>query len=190
MKIDLLPPDVIPLSFIIRSFVKKTLCGILWVIVVAVLASMYFGVVIGMKKNSLSTLETKQKEFTALKANVNTLQKTIDSLNKESILIDRILSNKFYWSEKLSKLVEMIPVDMWLAKISIKNGKQMSIKGYLLPTNYEDRPIAILSKFIRTIQDNTGFAKDFSEISLVDTQAVKIKDKEVFEFNINLLVKE
>lgn len=188
MKINLLPGEETIKSLTKEEITKRLLLGASIAVVLAAAIFVTLTINLTFKKSQNAALTTKYENYINLKNEVQELREDVHALNVESELINSLFFKKVFWSEKLLILSKIMPAELWLKTIQMDDESKMRLKGFLLPAFAEERPIAILSKFIRNLQENKEFFKDFSEISLVNVKSVPGKGKEVYEFNIALII--
>ena len=191
MRIDLSPtkqPKALKSKFIIKRFIISVFCSILIVFIVNV----YFSLTLDLKKAKLSKSKEKYKLYLSLQNDVSDLEKQIDSFNSRRSMYKKMLYKRFLWSEKLVQLAKIIPEEMWLRKLTLETKDEnelLRIHGSLFTLNKADKPIWLLNNFIKTIQTNNNFFKDFSDIYLIDTRTISTNNKEVLDFNMELILK-
>lgn len=191
MKINLLPEQEQAANLNKREITKRLLYGVFPVLAFTAAIFFILTVSLNLEKSKFAVMNNKYQNYVNLKRDVQKLKEDIYSLNKESALINSSFFKKFFWSEKLLFLSEIMPAELWLKTIRVGKENEIRLQGFLLPSSVaeERRPISILSNFIRSLQENEEFFKDFSEISLVDVKSISTKDKDIFEFNITLIIK-
>lgn len=190
MKINLLPESEISRALDKNEIIRRSVAGLLFSLAFIALFFIIFGINMRFKRSKFVTLEGKYKKYVTLKAKVKTLKDRIYALNKEFGLINTSLFKKFFWSEKLLSISKIMPREIWLRSLRVDKKGKVKMKGLLLPSSSEERPISILSQFIRSLKEDREFSKDFSEIALVDVKSISVKDKDIYEFNISLTIKE
>ena len=188
MRIDLLPESEASKNLEKKEIVTKSIYGLVATLLLIGAIATILSIDKGIKRAKFLSLEGKYKHYVSLKKDVQTLKEAIDYLEKEFVLVDSLFK-KFYWSEKLLLLSELMPNEIWLKKLEIDKDGEIKMRGFLLPPQAEERPISVLSDFIKKLQENNIFFRDFSEISLIDVKSVLAKEKEIFEFNMNLKLK-
>src|SRR3989338_2350541 len=136
-------------------------------------------ILVALKKKT-EVLATNPKEMERLKKEKVALEKKVD-------VIDELSSRKFFWFEKLELIADLIPDGVWLADISSvqqKSGKSdakprtvklkpetptekavIVIRGSAVAYKIQDA-VSIIANFIKRLQENKNFAKDFKEIKL------------------------
>lgn len=191
MKINLLPEQEQAANLNKREITKRLLYGVFPVLAFTAAIFFILTVSLNLEKSKFAVMNNKYQNYVNLKRDVQKLKEDVYSLNKESALINSSFFKKFFWSEKLLFLSEIMPAELWLKTIRVGKENEIRLQGFLLPSSVaeERRPISILSNFIRSLQENEEFFKDFSEISLVDVKSISTKDKDIFEFNITLIIK-
>ena len=152
----------------------------------------------------LQALETNPKEMEKIKAERA-------SLEKKAKLIDELSSRKFLWYEKLDLLASLVPSGIWLNDIYSKREKMteqelkqlmesgkggtvlgektiLTIKGTAVAYKIEDA-VAMIGDFIRTIESNKDFAKDF-EVKPSTVSKSSIGGVDVMKFDLNCVSKD
>ena len=190
MKINLLPESETTKVLDKNEIIRRSIFGLLFTLATIAIFFISFGINMRFKRLEFVTLESKYKNYVSLKTEVQTLKEGIHALNKEFGLIDSSLFKKFFWSEKLLSISKIMPKEIWLREIRLDKKDQVKVQGLLLPSSSEERPISVLSQFIRSLKEDKAFSKDFSEIALVDVKSIFVKDKDIYEFNIALTVKK
>ncbi len=188
MRIDLLPESEASKKLEQQMIIRKAIYGLIGSLILIGSITIYFAIDMNLKRAKFLKLEGKYQRYVNLKRDVQTLKEDIQYLNKEFELIDSLFK-KFYWSEKLLLLSQLMPQEIWLKKLEIDQEGEIKMRGFLLPPQAEERPISVLSEFIKRLQENDNFFRDFSEITLIDVKSVTSNEKEVFEFNMNLRLK-
>lgn len=190
MKINLLPEQKGTNALDKDEIIKRLFYGVSSVLVFAAALFVVLTINLKFKQSKFTVLDYRHQNYVNLKNEIQKLKENIRFLNKENGLIKSSFTKKFFWSEKLLILSKCMLPELWLKTIRVDKENQMKLKGFLLPALTKERPIAILSNFIRRLQQNKEFFKDFSEISLVDIKSASTKGKEVYEFNIALIIKD
>ena len=190
MKINLLPGEEAAKGIDKNEIIKRSVYGSSLIVILAAVIFLILTFNLIFKQTKNATLSNKYEEYASLKNEVQQLKEEVHTLDIESELINSLFFKKVFWSEKLLTLSKIMPPELWLKTIQMDNESQIRLRGFLLPALVEERPISILSKFIRSLQEDEEFFKNFSEISLVDVKSIAEKGKEVYEFNIALMIGE
>jgi Tfp pilus assembly protein PilN len=137
----------------------------------------------------LKKLEEKYSAYVAIEAEVKKNKDDLAYLHNRSKLLENVLPEKFYWSEKLVALAKTIPPQAWIHQLSIQNDG-LSINGFIYSERAVERPLEILNKFIKALNTSEDFANDFKTIALIDVKTgTGIDDKQILEFNLLVSVK-
>lgn len=193
MSINLLPPEEKISSVDKQIISRKALCGFLCSLALIVIINMFFGLVLMGKKSVVANLEKRYNIYQNLQGEIKGLDENIAYLNREFDLIDKFFPKKFSWSEKLLELSKKVPDEIWFQRLSIigeKDKEILKINGYVANLNLEEKPLAILNRFIKMLKDDQSFSTNFSEIRLIDVKASTLKNKEILEFNLELTIKK
>lgn len=164
---------------------------------------------ISHKQKALGILNEKVKELSASPQEMQDLKTQWDGLEKKVKLIDDLLSRKFSWFEKLDLLAILIPDGVWLTDIFSKQEKSSArnspstaagkgktvviddlsrkttivIKGMAVAYKIQDA-IVLVRDFIKNLQNNEEFAKDFEAIKLNTLVKAAIGGMDVMRFDL------
>jgi Tfp pilus assembly protein PilN len=193
MSINLLPPEEKISSVDKQIISRKALCGFLCSLAVIVIINMFFGIVLMNKKAVVANLEKRYKIYQDLQGDIKGMDENVAYLNREFALLERFFPKKFFWSEKLLELSKKLPEEIWFQRLSIsgeKTKETLKINGSVANLSLEEKPLAILNRFIKTLKDDQSFSENFSEIRLIDVKSSSINNKEILEFNLELPIKK
>ena len=85
------------------------------------------------------------------------------NLSKEDINnLYKLQSKRIYWSNKFIEFSNITPEDMVITKLEYK-GKKVNINGISILQEGE-KPFKVVEHFMKLIEDNKEFNKDFKEI--------------------------
>ncbi|GEM_PF-1406549 len=185
--------EIIP-SLLIRSGICLGLTVILWTILGA-----------GISKNvaTLNGLEEKVKVLGANPKEIEKIKSERVILEKKISLIDSLSSRKFFWFEKFEILAGLVPNGIWLTEVStsedrisaekiaaIKNKVQnankekvaLVVKGVAVADEIQNA-VGLIGDFIKGLQANWKFSKDFTEIKLNNATKETIGGIDVMKFD-------
>jgi Tfp pilus assembly protein PilN len=112
-------------------------------------------------------------------------QKALTALiKKRSEKADAAIQQPFLWSSLLNALSDSITKGVWLTHLSITNdnkAKQLRLDGSLVGRGEET---ALAGKFIKELKSNPLFNELFNEIELVTMKQKRIKEFDVYDFEI------
>ena len=156
-------------------------------------------------KSKQSTLAKFEKEFAALAADpkeMENLRNERTALEQKVKLIDNLSSRKFFLFEKLKLLGGLIPSGIWLTDIS---SRQERVTSSTDPANFEEKTVFIIKgtavaykiddavtligEFIKKLQNQESFAKDFTEIKLNNIAKGTIGGLDVMQFDLLCVTK-
>ena len=182
-------PAVIP-----RSLIFLGVGILIWVVLV-----------IGVSRNEriLLNLEEKVKVLSANPKEIQRLKNERAALEKKVKLIDKLSSRKFLWFEKFRLIATLIPDGVWLTDIYSKEEKITArepatgdnnqstdlgektilvIKGTAVANTIQDA-VSLVGDFIKNLQANQDFSKDFAEIKLNTATKTTIGGMDVMRFD-------
>lgn len=177
----------------IRSAICVGICFIVWI---------FLFVNISKKNHYLSELEGKAQ---VLNTNPKEIEKITSErliLEKKASLIEQLSSRKFLWYEKLKFVASLIPDGVWLTDIYFKQEKVqrkdsdtagkadanttektiLVIKGMAVAYKIQDA-VSLIGDYIKALQTNQEFAKDFSEIKLNTVSKSTVGGLDVMRFD-------
>ena len=178
---------------LIRSFVCFAVTASLWVA---------FSYSITKSERTLLELENKVNVLGTNPKEIEKLKDERAALEKKVELIDRLSSRKFFWFEKFEIIANLIPNGVWLTEISSKqekplvekiDGKQvlssigkektiLVVKGTAVADKIQNA-VGFIGDFIKNLQVNWKFSKDFLEIKLNNATKENIGGLDVMKFD-------
>ena len=115
-------------------------------------------------------------------------RKALEEFNGERMLysgdakdIQKLVSERINWAEKLNRLSLILPSGMWFESISV-SGKAFSLHGKVVSLTREE--ISLLRNFVDEIKNKPNFIKNFSSLELSSIQKVTVGGYEVADFNL------
>ncbi|MFA5060363.1 MAG: PilN domain-containing protein [Candidatus Omnitrophota bacterium] len=138
----------------------------------------------------VSVLATNPKEIERIRTERVILEKKVN-------LIDNLSSRKFLWSEKLALIADLIPDGVWINEIRSSSKKDaaaakappsdektvFTIKGTAVAYKIQDA-VGLISDFIKNLQENADFSKDFQEIKLNTIAKGTVGSLDVMKFDL------
>lgn len=155
------------------------------------------------ERKELANLEKKERALSASPQEINQLILKKDSLNKKIVLLDKLSSRNFFWSDKLRQIAEFIPDGVWLREISldrkilkVEDSKKkevslplylLNIKGGAFAYKIQDA-INLIGQFNNSLKQDEQFTKDFSNVKLETVAKSTIAKTDImnFEFKLDL----
>jgi Tfp pilus assembly protein PilN len=198
MQINLLPDQLkkkIAYS-LIRDLKKIFLYFfILWVCLAVV--SVSFVLKINGLKKKINKIEGEWNATVPLIKERDELAKRKQDLDKFLVFIKQNLRKGISWSEKLVKLSDIVPEEIWLNEFSLKKQKQKTsessslvILGSISYLATDEEMLGKINDFIEAIKKDKAFFKDFENLSIPDIQKAKGKDVErTMNFKLDLSLK-
>lgn len=191
-KVNLLKPE---LGGIKKTFIPKFLFGrIQKFLLLLGLISFLMGIFIIIQniyqKKYLYQIDNQYSEAEKLKQQIGVLSQEKDKIDKEINLLDGYLKREIIWSDKLSRMRNLIPKEAWLAKLSYEKrpGKEQSslyLAGGIIPEQKENA-ISVLSNFINQLKENREFSSGFDNPVLSDVRTEVKDNMEIMAFMIEI----
>ena len=115
-------------------------------------------------------------------------RKALEEFNSEHVLysgdardIQKLVSERINWAEKLNRLSLVLPSGMWFESISV-SGKAFNLHGKVVSLAKEE--VSLLRNFVDEIKNKPDFIKNFSSLELSSIQKETIGGYEVADFNL------
>ncbi len=156
----------------------------------------YFRVQALFKNELLSRLSQKYEQAQGLKKTIEETKKDREKIKKEIALYKQILKRDILWSEKLSRLRDFLPSEIWFKQVifdkiqdkDVEKSK-LTIKGGVLPRDRETS-LTILSVFINKMKSDQDFFSNFDNLLLADFRSEKYKNNDIMSFLIEMPFKQ
>lgn len=162
-------------------------------VLLVVWALLFFNIY--QKEKTFKDLEGQVASLAANPKEMENLRNEQAALEKKVKLIDVLSSRKFFWNEKLQLLSNLIPDGVWVTDISsrqegtITPGNPASgektvfiIKGTAVAYKI-DEAVTLIGSFIKKLQENQDFSKDFTEIKLNNIIKGSVGGLDVMQFD-------
>ncbi len=115
-------------------------------------------------------------------------RKAVEDFNAEHSLvsgdaqeIQKLLSERVNWSEKLNKLSLSLPAGVWLEFVS-GSGKEFYLKGKAV--SLDKTEVSLIRNYIEEIKAKPEFMKNFNSLDLTSIQKSSIGVYEVADFSL------
>lgn len=195
--------------------VLKAAAAVAAVLAVLHAALFFIGIFSASKFNLVSR---KYGEILPAKLEADALKARRDDMNKRVSAIDELMVKRYIWSRKLNSLSGSVTPGIWLAEIDynetlverpqaggiasgvkekpcpVPDAPEMAVLRYLTISGYAssmgEQGTALVGKFMKNLEDNSGFSSDISKIELKSIASERISDQEVMSFKVSCLLKE
>lgn len=172
------------------ALIRSLICFGIGLIIWAVLLVSAAG-----KQKILNDLSEKTKVLESNPKEIERVRNERSALDKKVKLIDELSSRKFLWYEKLSQIGTIVPSGIWFTeitstKMSSKDlnsgaGERMFfiIRGVAVAYKIDDA-ITLVGDYIKRLQADQAFSKDFNEIKLNDINKNTVGGLDVMRFEV------
>ncbi len=145
----------------------------------------------------IEKLSAKWEEIRPQSEKLNAVKTDLRIFNNKISSMNKMMSRRFSWSQKLNSLSDSVIPGIWLTKISIEENakrsnrpreislvseKVLAIKGSAVSMTNE--ATAIIGKFMKSLQRNEKFSVDFEKIELGSISNKKAADIDVKDFEL------
>ncbi|MFY9402214.1 MAG: hypothetical protein WAQ07_02240 [Candidatus Omnitrophota bacterium] len=152
------------------------------VFLLLLLVHIYFAFLLSVRSHKLNALKAKWE-------NSFLQRKALEEFNAQHALIsldtkemERFLSEKINWSEKLFKLSISLPEGVWLESLS-GNKKEFFLKGKAVSLKKDE--VSLIRNYVEMIKADSDFMKNFSSLDLTSIQKSFIGAYEVADFSLS-----
>ena len=168
---------------IIRSPIVLGISLIIWVTLL---------INVSVKEKIFRDLEAKTSVLASNPKEIEKISSERAGLEKKVKLIDELSSRKFFWFEKLNQVGTIIPNGIWLTEVYSKAGPKNAngigektlfiIRGIAVAYKIDDA-VALIGDFIKKLQADQNFSKDFSDIKLNTVSKGSVGGLDVMRFD-------
>ena len=133
-------------------------------------------------KNRQATIDKILKDTDNLRkgGKINLSKSDVKTLNKFE-------KNRMFWAPKLIALSEVTPDDMAITEIEFEN-KRLRISA-LSNLNQGEKEFSVVEDFMKRIDENQEFNKDFKDIKFDDLEKENVRGQEILSFRIEARIK-
>ena len=137
----------------------------------------------------LGRLARSRENLSSQAEQVDQLKAELAKINKDIPLIEQLTANRVLWSEKLSRINNLITGGIWLKELVLEKQKAetkdkpaafLIIRGSAA-SRTKDEP-ALIGRFMQNLKEDASFSADFAEIELGPIKKRQIAQTEVMDF--------
>ena len=160
-------------------------------------------ITVTLRERIVRSFEDKVKASVASPKEIEQLKKERSTLEKKMKIMSDLASRRFLWFEKLELISTMIPDGVWLTGISAQQKKitpqgvnpigtnqtadlgektVFVVSGTAVAYKIQDA-VSLIGNFIKNLQTNESFSKDFTEIKLNTVSKGTIGGLDVMRFD-------
>ena len=160
-------------------------------------------IIVSAREKAVRSFEDKVKASVASPKEIEQLKKERSTLEKKMKIMSDLASRKFLWFEKLELISAMVPDGVWLTGISAQQKKitpkgvnpaginhtadlgektVFVVSGTAMAYKIQDA-VSLIGDFIKNLQTNESFSKDFMEIKLNTVSKGTIGGLDVMRFD-------
>ena len=147
---------------------------------------MLVGVRIAQENKKLGAL---RKEYELLRPEyekVVKLKADKEKLEAKILVMDKLLAQRLLWSKKLNQLSDLMSPQVWLSSVTVisnPTSRTLLIRGKTY-SNKGEKMVEQVGDFIRRIEEDEPFFKDFVNVELISTERETIGPTEVMRFEL------
>lgn len=170
------------------------------VVIVAILIFCYsiVGFRIAQENRKLGTLKKEYELLRPEYEKVCKLKADKEKLEAKILVMDKLLAQRLLWSRKLNQLSDLMSPQVWLSSLAVISnptsrmveGKEVQgvsrsllIRGKTY-SNKGEKMVEQVGDFIRRIEEDEPFFKDFVNVELISTEREAIGPAEVMRFEV------
>ena len=161
IEINLLPDDLKKQ----RVIVPKELFILIGIILISLLILLTVSVNKSCNATAVKAdnIETRWQEILVLKNEYGGYKKQLKSLEERSLVVNYLMADRIYYSQKLNELSDLLVDGIWLNKVDLNN-EILTIEGKVY--SKEGKEEAIVGNFMNNIKYHESFFKDYSDVEL------------------------
>lgn len=149
-------------------------------------------------------IKMNNRQNAYLQGQLRQAEMDLEKVTTERGLISQLQVKRIEWFQKLLKLSEIMPDDLWLTDLLIKTTKmtkiqkkgakevieetKLTIEGVTVPV-VGGKPLDSIAKLISSLNSLESFQRDFEPATLVRTHLSREKDRELMKFEISSKLK-
>ena len=117
--------------------------------------------------------------------------------------IDLLTARKFYWATLLNRLAHSITKGVWLREFSVQTAQAPERQGEEAASAVAKRQVKLygsaigagqetahIGRFVKSLEENRRFADFFEEIDVSNINQRKVKDFDVYDFELSCTFKK
>lgn len=106
-------------------------------------------------------------------------KKEHETLSVDAKIIQRLISQRINWAEKLNKLSIDLPSGVWFNELSLSQ-KEFILKAAVISLQKEE--LNLINQFMNNLKNDATFFKDFNALELSSVQRKTISGYEIVDF--------
>ncbi|MFH1397537.1 MAG: hypothetical protein ABIH27_03175 [Candidatus Omnitrophota bacterium] len=194
LKVNLLPADLGGKKKVTPTvaYFKMGILTLFFLNLIFLALGIYFRIQAVFKNELLSRLSQKYDQAQGLKKAIEETKKDREKIKKEIALYKQIFRRDILWSEKLDRLRDFLPAEIWFKQVIFDKiqdkgmeKSKLTIKGGVLPRGQETS-LTTLSVFINKIKSDQDFFSNFDNLLLADFRSEKYKNNDIMSFLIEM----
>lgn len=161
------------------------------VILIVIAVWTILGIQLLGKQRELARLDKQLKAFQGGLQNLDQLTQDKKQAQEKLEFLDSNLKREVFWAKNLNRLNNLVPLGIWLKKVSLETRKEehlkkyasLSIDGSAVSVQGEEM-IDLIGGFMSVLKKDEVFSEQFSEIKLISSRRKKIGNFDVMDFNL------
>ena len=182
-------------------------------IFVVIVLYLSMGMVIAKRGGRIADLEKEIARLYTDCKDVLAIEDEIKKLEGKSDALSKLMLRRLMWSKKLNEISDLLQDQVWLTYLSISKEiktlkiekrlnvgvrqekpetvvvRHLNLKGIVVSISGEEM-VDLVGKFMRKLEEDSDFFKDFNDIVLISTQRDKIGDRDIMKFEIKCRIKD
>jgi Tfp pilus assembly protein PilN len=197
IEINLLPEElrnrvIKPLKQVKGANLKKFDPKLLVVLVpliflLLILAHIYLAFLLSVRSHKLNTLKAKWESSFPQRKTLEEFNAEHDRISSGTKEMEKFLSERINWGEKLFKLSTSLPEGVWLESLFV-NKKEFYLKGKAVSLKKEE--VSLIRNYVEGIKADSNFMKHFVSLELASIQKSSIGAYQVADFSLSGSLKQ
>ncbi len=149
------------------------------ILVLLVLAHLYFGVISVSKNGSLASLNRKWIELGPQKKVLDEFSSEYSASSQDAGLTQLLIKQRVLWADKLNKLSLNLPAGVWFNDITLAK-QSLTIQGSVISLKMDE--LNLINKLLDSLKADNEFFKDFASLELSNVQRRTVDSYDITDF--------
>ena len=148
-------------------------------LVLFILAHLYFAVLLISKNGQLVSLNRKWLDLAAQKKALDEFNQEFSATSQDASLIQQLSRQRIIWAQKLNELSLHLPAGVWFNDI-VLDSNNLTIRGSVISLQKEE--VSLINRLLDNLKTTLEFSKDFSSFELSNVQKRSLGGYDIADF--------
>ncbi|MBD3165512.1 hypothetical protein GF324_02850 [bacterium] len=124
---------------------------------------------------------TKEKQLKSIIAQIDSLQRAGQNVNKEDVLsLARLDKERVFWTKKFRAIAERLPKEMTITSLELK--RNTFDIGAITPIEENEREFDMVMLYMDRLRKTPEFFEDIDQMKFTESQRFKAGQQEILDF--------